>query len=63
MNKYYVYMRTVPGMFTQYDGRVEVYAENDDQAIERAFHKLKKGAFPDYSRGMWKVEKVERSFD
>lgn len=60
--KYKVWMRSVPGFYAQYDGAVEVYAKDDDDAVDRAFEKLKRGAFPDRSRSMWKVEKVERLF-
>ena len=58
--KFQVWMRSVPGMFAQYDGKVDVYAEDAEGAIEKAHQKLKRGAFPDRSRDMWKVEKVER---
>jgi hypothetical protein len=60
--KYKVWMRSVPGFYAQYDGAVKVEAKNDDEAIEVAFRKLKSGAFPERSRDMWRVEKVERLF-
>lgn len=60
LKRYKVWMRTRGGMYAQYDGAVSVWAEDDDQAIERAFRELKRGAFPDYGRDMWKVERVER---
>jgi tRNA(Ile)-lysidine synthase TilS/MesJ len=63
MKKYNVWIRSVPGFFAQYDGKVTVFAENEDDAVERAFNKLKRGAFPDRSRDMWKVDKVERVHD
>lgn len=47
-------------MYAQYDGKVTVYADNDEDAIDMALLKLKRGAFPDRSRDMWIVEKVER---
>ena len=58
--KYNVYMRSVPGFYEQYSGKVTVNAENDTDAIEAAYWKLKNGAFRDRSRSMWKVERVER---
>jgi len=61
MNKYEVHMRTKPGMFAQYDGKVDVYAEDDEQAIERAFREIKRTAFPDYTRDMWRVYLVLRT--
>lgn len=60
MKKYKVWLRSVPGMYAQYDGSVEVWADDDDEAIELALLKLKRGSFPDRSRDMWRVEKVER---
>lgn len=56
---YRVWLRSVPGMFEQYDGKVDVYAVDEKDAIERALDKLKRDAFPDRSRGMWRVERVE----
>lgn len=61
--KYRVWLKSVPGFYEQYSGKVEVYADDDDDAIERALNKLKRGSFPDRSRDMWRVEKVERVFN
>ena len=60
MNIYKVAMHSKPGFYEQYDGTVTVNAENDEQAIEAAFRKLKAGAFPDRNRSMWRVESVTR---
>lgn len=60
MPKYEVWMRSRPGMYEQYDGKIDVYADNDTDAIEIAFRKLKQGAFPERDRHMWIVEKVVR---
>ena len=60
LRAYRVHMRSQPGPVAQYDGFVDVRAHNDDEAIERAFRKLKTGAFPDRSRSMWRVDRVER---
>lgn len=62
MKKFWVWIRSKPGFYAQYDGKVEVFATDDEDAVERAFQKLKRGAFPDRDRSMWKVEKVERRF-
>lgn len=62
MNKYWVWMRSKPGMYEQYNGKVEVCADNDDAAIIAAHKKLKAGAFPDRNASMWIVEKIERVF-
>ena len=63
LNKYSVWLRSRPGFYERYDGKVDVWAENDDDAIERAFRELKRGAFPDRSRDMWRVDRVERIGD
>jgi hypothetical protein len=62
LKRYAVHMASAPGFYAQYDGEVKVWAEDEDQAVERAFRELKRGAFPDRSRSMWKVGKVERLF-
>jgi hypothetical protein len=59
MKKYRVWIRSVPGFYTQYDGYVDVYADFEEEAIEFAFLKLKRGAFPDRNSSMWRVESVE----
>lgn len=59
MRDYRVWFRSVPGMYTQYDGYIDVWAEDEEDAIERAFSKLKRESFPERGRGMWQVEKVE----
>lgn len=58
--KYEVWLKSVPGFYAQYHGKVTVFARNDDEAEELAFIKLKNGAFPDRTRNMWRVEKVVR---
>jgi hypothetical protein len=64
MKKYKVYMRSRPGMLKeQYHGFIDVLATNEDEAIEAAFRKLRIGAFPNRTRSMWVVEKIERDFN
>ena len=60
MKKYYVWVRSKPGFYAQYDGKVNVFAEDDDEAIEKALQRLERGAFKDRTRDMWIIEKVER---
>ena len=62
LKHYAVHMASVPGFYAQYDGEVKVWAEDEEQAVERAFRELKRGAFSDRSRSMWRVNKVERLF-
>lgn len=59
MTQYRAYLRTKSGMYAQYDGYVDVVAEDRDQAQEKAIDKLRRTSFPDYSRSMWKIERVE----
>ena len=55
-----VWVRSKPGFFAQYDGKVEVDdASSKEEAVDRAFRKLRLGAFPDRPRSMWIVERVE----
>ncbi len=49
-------------MYEQYSGTVEVTAENEDDAVDAAFRKLKAGAFPDRNKDMWKLEEVTRVY-
>ena len=62
MNKYNVWLRSKPGMYEQYNGKVMVYAEHEEEAVDRAFRKLKRTTFPHRPRGMWRVDKVELIF-
>ena len=60
MKQYKVWLRSIPGMYEQYDGYVKVWAEWEEQAKEKALDKLKRESFPDRTRDMWKIEKVEQ---
>jgi hypothetical protein len=60
LSRFRVWIRSVPGFYEQYDGKVDVWAEDDEQAKERAFAELKRGVFPERSRDMWKVERIEK---
>jgi hypothetical protein len=59
MKKYEVWLKSVPGMYAQYSGKVDVYASDEEDAVERAFDKLRRGAFSDRSRSMWRVTEVK----
>jgi len=58
MKKYKIYLRSKPGFYAQYSGALTVVANDEEQAIERAFLRLKTGAFPDRDRSMWIIEKI-----
>ena len=57
MNSYRVWMHSRPAMCrTFYEGKVDVRAENDDEAIEVAISR----AAGVHGHRDWKVERVER---
>lgn len=59
MKRYIVHMRSKAGPVEQYSGQVEVFANDAAGAKEAAVLKLKRGAFPDRSRDMWKFTDIE----
>jgi len=60
--RYLVTLQTRSGFFAQYSGAVEVFAKDEDEAVDCALRRLKQTSFPDYSRDMWRVISVERRF-
>lgn len=58
MNNYRVMLRSKPGQYEQYDGHVDVRAEDVSTAIEQAIAELREGAFPDRTRSMWIIEGI-----
>jgi hypothetical protein len=59
-NPYRVWLRSKPGPYEQYNGKIDVTAYDEDDAVAVAFKKLKAGSFPDRNSSMWIIEKVER---
>lgn len=59
LSNYRVYLRSRPGMYEQYGGYVDVIASGDVAAEDAAFNKLRR-TYPNRSRDMWIVEKIER---
>lgn len=58
--KFRVWMHSPPSPgWTYYDGKVDVFADDDEQAIERARRELKRGAFFDRPESSWVVDRVE----
>lgn len=54
-----VWFNSIPSPGSEYyDGYIDVFADDEEEAIDRAFHKLK-GNFPERNRSSWKVEKIE----
>jgi hypothetical protein len=61
LNKYRVHMRSrISPEWAFYDGHVDVFAEDETQAQDRAIDKLCRGSFRDRGRDAWIIEKVER---
>lgn len=62
--QYLCYISSVPGMWAQYEGCVEVYAPDDEgerDIFTRAVHKLARTSFPDRpSLSSWRLERIEK---
>lgn len=63
LHRYVVTLQSRPGMYAQYGGDVKVWASDEDEAVDNAFRELKRGAFFDRSREMWKVINVRREWE
>ena len=63
MNKYRVYI-TIPGSPSRpfYDGYVDVVADTDDDAADRAKRQLTRTTFRDVWYSSMRVTRVERNF-
>lgn len=59
MTHYRVWLRSKPGPYAQYDGKVDVWAEDTEQARSRAFAQLRASTFPDRPASMWTVDRIE----
>lgn len=57
--QYRVWLSSVPGPYAQYSGKVDVVADDEYEAVDRAFRQLRRGAFPDRDRACWLVDNVE----
>lgn len=64
MKKYRVWLRG-RSMTASYDGYVDVWADDEDDAVFRAKRELTRpgGTFFDWGPSMFTAEKVERRFD
>ncbi len=60
MTNFRVYLRSVPGPYEQYDGHLDVTAEDREHATGKALRELRLGSFPDRSAEMWRIEGVEQ---
>lgn len=56
LKRYAVTLKSTPGFYAQYGpADVTVFAADEDEAVDKAFRELKRGAFPDRTRDMWRV--------
>lgn len=54
----HLHKKTAPGS-TYYDGYVDVFAEDEEEAIDQALKKLKRTTFKDVDRSSWVIDQVE----
>lgn len=59
MDRYRIWLRSVPGPYEQYAGKVDVTADSPTSAQARALGELQRTSFPDRSPGMWRIERIE----
>lgn len=57
---YTIEYSSVPGMYAQYNGEFNIRADDDEEAFEQAFFKLKRDCFRDRSSDMWKFKITNR---
>jgi hypothetical protein len=61
MHRYRVHLRSVPSpAWTFYEGYVDVWADDSEDAVERALNELRRTSFRDRPRDGWRVARVER---
>lgn len=53
--KFRVHMHSRSGMWQFYDGHVDVFAYDEDDAGQRALTELRRTAFPDRPRDAWVI--------
>lgn len=58
--RYRVELRSAPGFWERYDGYVDVWASDDDEAVQRALNRLKRETFPDRPRSAWILVSVTK---
>lgn len=57
--RYRIHLHSQPGMWTYYDGYVDVWAEDRNEATDMAKEKLKRTSFPDRPVNSWIVTQIE----
>lgn len=60
--RYRVEMESVPGMYAQYDGHVDVWSDTDDwdDLFAAAVRELRHTSFPDRGASAWRMVGFER---
>lgn len=59
MKKYRVRLHSRSGVWEFYEGHVDIYADNEEEAASLAVDKLKRTSFPDRPRTSWRIDSVE----
>ena len=58
--RYRCHLRSAPGMWTQYDGHVDVWAPDESHVFERAVRELARTSFSDRpSLSSWLLDRIE----
>lgn len=58
--RYRCHLRSAPGMWTQYDGHVDVWAPDESEVFERAVRELARSSFSDRpSVQSWRLDRIE----
>ena len=60
MNKYRVHLHSKPGMWEYYEGYVDVFVEDSDDAFIAAARKLRQTSFHDRPANGWVLDSVEK---
>lgn len=57
---YRCHLRSAPGMWAQYEGHVDVWANDESEVFERAVRQLARSSFPDRPNlSSWRLERIE----
>lgn len=60
LNKYRVHLYSTPGMWTFYEGHVDVVCQSQSEAFRAAVRKLARTSFPDRpGLDSWRLERIE----
>lgn len=59
--RYRCYMHSAPGMWTYYEGTVDVWSPDESEVFIRAVKELARTSFPDRpSLSSWRIDLIEK---